>query len=306
MPGSRPGTECVSAAAYLAAMVQPMAGIDAKIKRGFHHLDEFDAESSAFLDDDAYEITHDEIDPDTGMHVGVFHIRKEPPVMLSVIAGEAVGQFRSSLDHLMERLVRLDHPNIAQAPNFPIYPADIWAGRRGKPGTRAKYSTLLRDEHMAVLDGLHANPRGGGPTFPVGPFDRSSLAVIQWFSNVDKHEVVHPMFVAPSRIQFHGHPNVLAYIGALAPPFILHEGAKLYLVQFADEADMKVPLDKEFEITLGPQPEVRISGETMRVFGLRVQLLIEEFFRVTPERATTGLCLPLHVTLCHVASTSSR
>jgi hypothetical protein len=263
-------------------MTQPMAGIDAKIKRGFHHLDEFDAESRAFLNDDAYEITHDEIDPDTGMHVGVFHIRKEPPVMLSVIAGEAVGQFRSSLDHLMDRLVRLNNPGIEKAPNFPIHPPEDWRTPSGF-GKREQYRGLLRPEHLAILDTAEAHQSGTGPTFPRGPFNRSSLAVIQWFTNVDKHEVHHPMFLAPSRVLFHGHPNVQAYIGVLAPPFILHEGAKLYLVQFVDESDMNVPLDKEFEITLGPQPEVRITSETMRAFGARVQLLIEEFFRVTPE-----------------------
>ena len=267
-------------------MVQPMAGIDAKIKRGFHHLDEFESESRAFLDDGAYEITH-EVDPDTGMHVGVFHIRKEPPVMLSVIAGEAVGQFRSSLDHLMERLVRLDHPSIGQAPNFPIYPAAVWLGRQGKVGSREKYRALLRDEHMAILNRLQPDMDARGPTFPGGPFDRSTLAVVQWFSNVDKHEVVHPMFVAPSHILFHGHPNVRAYLGILAPPFILDEGAKLYLVDFVDETDMHVPLDLSLELTLGQAPFVRISSENLRAFGLRVQLIIDEFFRATPELRPT-------------------
>jgi hypothetical protein len=266
----------------LRIMAQPMSGIEAKVLRGFEHLDEFEAKAGSFLDDDVYEIVH-EIDPDSGMHVGVFHIRKETPLLLSIIAGEAIGQFRSALDHLLKRLVRLDHPSVTQAPNFPIYPKQIWQPAGGGPGVREKYRPLLRDEHMAILDGLHSKTDGLGPTFPGGPFDRSALAVIQWFTNVDKHELVHPVFVAPSRIMFHGHPNVSAYIGVLAPPYILDEGAKLYLVTFVNEAEMEVPLDIEVELTLGPQPMVRIGAETMRAFGLRVQVLIQAFFEVTPE-----------------------
>jgi hypothetical protein len=262
-------------------MAQPMSGIDAKVRRGFAHLDEFDREASAFLAGGAFEIVQ-RSDPDSGMLVGSFHILREPPIMLSVIAGEAVGQFRSALDHLVERVVRLDHPEVERVPNFPIYPRGEWQPTAGK-GVPVKYEPLLRPEHLAIVDKLQVDATEGGPLIPRGPFNRSTLAVIQWFTNVDKHEVPHPLFVSPSRVMFHGHPNVLAYSGTLGPPFVLEEGTELYRVTLADESDTLVPLDFEVELTLGPQPSVRIESETMRAFGVRVQLIVEDFYRATPE-----------------------
>jgi hypothetical protein len=262
-----------------------LAGVDAKIGRGFDHLDEFEVEASAFLARDPYEIRHDHIDGDTGMRIGVFHIREEPPLLLGIIAGEAIGQFRWALDHLMDKLVRLVVPAIDQAPNFPIHPTDLWQPPSGKDGKRGEFEPLLRPEHLALVDTLQSRRRAAGPAFPRGPFSSGFLSVVQWFTNMDKHEVIHPVFATPRRIAFDHDPNVRAYIGILAPPFTLEEGTKLYLVDFVDESAMHVPLDFVVDLAFGPPPMVRIDLTVLRSFGKRIAAIVEDFRGTTPEFA---------------------
>ena len=263
-------------------MPHPLAGIDAKVKRGFDHLDEFEMKSRRFLEQDPYEIVH-EFDADAGSYAGVFHIREEPPAMLGVIAGEAVGQFRSALDHLMGELVRAHRPASRKTPNFPTYSWRQYTDNASGPSHRDEIRRSVRPVHLALIDALQPKETDLSPVFANGPRSRDALAIVQWLTNVDKHEVVHPIFAWPTRILFGGHPNVRSYIAALNPPFTLDEGAKLYWVTFVDESKMQVPMDFALEMAIGPPPMVRMTIEVMRRFGKRVEGIIDDFRAVTPE-----------------------
>jgi hypothetical protein len=264
-------------------MTDPLAGVHAKIERGFDHLNEFEAQIRAFLDDHPYEIAH-KVDPDGWGHLGVFHIVKEPPLLLGILAGEAVGQFRSALDHLMTEVVRLRRPTEAGRVNFPIYTDETYRARSdsGGPSPRAQLARLVRPEHLAILDSLQPKLDSGAPAWPGGP-RRGVLFVLQWLTNVDKHQLIHPVFAMPSRVSFHGYPHVKAMTGRLDAPYFLEEGTQLYHVLFADETNMEVPMDLLIDFALGPPPMMRMTVRHMRQFGGQVQRIVRQFREATPE-----------------------
>src|SRR5207249_2036789 len=112
-------------------MTDPLAGIVCKLDRGFEHLVEVECEVAAFLDSKPWHIAFED-DPEPGWTLARFAVEREPPLQLSVIAGEAVAQFHSSLDHLMTELAILRRPQLRfrpdRSPNFPIYPrpGEFW------------------------------------------------------------------------------------------------------------------------------------------------------------------------------------
>jgi hypothetical protein len=166
-------------------MNDPLAGIDAKLQRGQHHLEELEMERAAFLYNKPWEIVF-ERDRNAGWQwfLATFAIKREPPPEWSIRLGEAVHQYRASLDHLMTELVLLRHPGRRpdRTGNFPICPepGQFWA----KPDTgRSPADSIrpdVRPKHFAELERLQPKE---SKDFRPGDGKMSAayaLAVLRW------------------------------------------------------------------------------------------------------------------------------
>lgn len=95
-----------------------LAGVDAKLRRGFDHLEELQREQRAFFATNPFVVV-DTTNSQTGWHHVTVRVDREPPIEFGVIVGDAVGQFRSALDLLLTQASRLKKSEGGSL-NFPI------------------------------------------------------------------------------------------------------------------------------------------------------------------------------------------
>lgn len=282
---------CVTATAYLvpksrmeSTVVDPLAGIEAKLDRAAEHVEEFEAECRTFLDSEPWSIVQ-EFDENSRFHVGHFRIWREPPLKLGVIAGEAVGQCRSALDHLMAVAVRLGRPDLLKPPNFPIvHDADRWTNE--KNGRRLLLEKLLRADQLTAVERLQPCKRKLWPR-------ADSLRLMQAFNNFDKHDALLPAYIQAAvlwraRIP---DPNIEAVRLLPSGLFGLVDGTELYSVRFHDQADVYVAFGMNVEIAVPfPQTESFREGpivlDTLRAVVAYTHATVQDFRDVTPEFGT--------------------
>lgn len=166
-------------------------GIATKLARGFDHLDELEARVQAFGAGRPIAIELEEPEPD-GFRLARLRVVAAPPVILGVIAGEAIHQFRSSLDHMMSELVWLDHPDHGETPLFPIHTTKSGFDDYVKS---ARLRHLIRPAHLDAIRELQPYHDLADRPEMLGGY----LNAIRAFNNDDKHRVVHAATVAPSR-----------------------------------------------------------------------------------------------------------
>jgi hypothetical protein len=270
-------------------VAHPLAGIEAKIDRGFEHLAELEAEVGSFFRDNPYRIAH-ERDGDTGWHIAAFRIDHEPPIRLGIVAGEALGQFRSALDHLTTQMAILRRPGPStRHDNFPIHLTREEFLKKPGPGgksPRARIRHAVRPAHFALIESWQPyQPVQRDPTGRLS--EQRALAVLQWFTNLDKHELVRPAFVAAQGIRVHQEPNVSGFDWTMDPEANLHDETHLYRVQFMDESkmDMDKPMRLTIDLTFGEGSYPWVSPETVLGCGDRIRDIVESFRRITPEFA---------------------
>lgn len=270
--------------------VDPLAGVVGKLDRGFAHLEEAERKVAAFLHEKPWHITH-KADPKRGWKTGVFVIEREPPLEWSILIGEAMGQFHSSLDHLMTELARLRHTGYIKrpdrSPNFPICssPGEFWrvSAMTGKVPANA-VRRAVRPEHFAELERVQprepedVRPRGGGWTFPL------ALFVIRASDNVNKHATVRPALMSPREANYREvDPNILGFDPIWEPMAPLYNGTKLYRVKFAGKPEVGVPFDVVPEVDFAMSPLHWLPIDTIRMCGESVARIVQRFRTVTPE-----------------------
>ena len=96
-----------------------LSGIRAKIERAKCHVRDLESRILAFRETDPYALFGDD-DPKTGERVLRVRVRSQPPNDFALIAGEAVYQLRSSLDHLAWQLVEANGNAAGKWTYFPI------------------------------------------------------------------------------------------------------------------------------------------------------------------------------------------
>lgn len=259
----------------IALQYDALQGVEAKVVRGDQHIDEFEAEVGRFMRQRPYRIAPKrEAD---GWWVGRFEARRPPPILPSIIAGEALGQFRSSLDHLMALLIRLRHPRRRIALNFPICDTSSQFYNPPRPGGRSISEHLrraVRPEHFALIEG--AQP------FKQKQIPRPTLSVIREFTNLDKHQFVHAFWAGPRTVGISRDENVTEFEWLLDPYQRLYNGTELYRVRYIDETQMQVPMRLEIDIIIGPTGTY-ITSETMRRYSEEITGLLRDVRAVTPE-----------------------
>jgi hypothetical protein len=225
-----------------------------KIQRAKKHIHELEAEIAAFLKADPYRVVTEE-EANTGDKVWRVRVRKQPPLRWAGIVGDAIHNLRSSLDLLVNQLVRANGAEPSRKTAFPIsrtagdYEAEA-------PGVVAGVS----DAAKRLLDELKPYKGGNDPLWRLHRLDI-----------VDKHRLLlavgaaHRNIVLPSPA-VGGLPAGALGI-AFAPAdqqFPLEDGAEVFRVagaarQEGDEHydDMKFT----FEVALN-EPGV-VEGEAV-------------------------------------------
>ena len=272
----------MSGGAYSHAM-DPLAGIEAKLERAAEHFEEFNAYTGAFLDRKPCAIRMD-FEKESGWHIGRVEIREEPPYKISVIAGEAIGQCRSVLDHLMTAAVLLDH-NVKKPPPFPIYRGrDDWLGLHARNGRPVEtYKKLLRPEQFALVERLQ-------PCNKTPPTTLDALSLMQAFRNVDQHHDVNVVYNLPKALWRTGMPVALPEpdIETIRfPPGSvfsdLRDGTEVYRVRFRDNAQVRVVFDFVPGVELLTAGGARVGDVTLASIIWFTCKLVDEFRTITPE-----------------------
>jgi hypothetical protein len=155
-----------------------------KIGRAEEHFNIFQSELSAWTNDSPYTIRR-EVRLDGGRHTIVVDIQKVPPIdRWSLIAGDCVGNLRSSLDHLIYALaVRntgKNPPPDARKLQFPICDSETSFQGEKKRGRVNGLSTSTGNliERIQPYNKWHAH-------LP------SLLSVLRDFSDQDKHRLLN-------------------------------------------------------------------------------------------------------------------
>ena len=112
-----------------------------------------------------------------------------------LLAGECVHNMRSALDNLAFTLARLsrDPPEKPRGIAFPIYTEKALFEKNGR-----KNIDQLPQQAAQLVERLQPFQRDGSPAF--GTPDKDALVLLQWLSNIDKHQVPSVVLIAPTEI----------------------------------------------------------------------------------------------------------
>jgi hypothetical protein len=242
-------------------------GIREKLHRGDRHLEELEREISVFLAQLPYAIVQG---TEGEAVVGRFVVRLSPPVSWGVILGEAIGQYRSSLDHLIYQLALLTKDD----PKSTAFP--ICSTREQYKESRRQYR-YLRPEHQALVEAeqpFHSDdPR------------RDELARLAAVDNASKHRVI-PAIYAVSRsvgvIQVPNQTPALLDAPSIGTP--LGDGDVVYRLTWADRIARPMPVMTPIELAFRTgEPDQFVDLRLARALGSRVRQLLFVFARQIPE-----------------------
>ena len=170
-------------------MTWDMTGVRAKLDRVEANLHAYSDELRRYIASDPHEVVP-KFDSETGWHDVFVHVQT-PPLVFGLIAGEAVHNLRSALDHLAWQLANLDgeppEPDQVQFPDFSTKPKDFMASKR---------LNGMRERHRTVLEHLQ----------PYQADDRPQvLEMLTWLSNTDiaSPRTHNGFYGRPIRATFH-------------------------------------------------------------------------------------------------------
>jgi hypothetical protein len=153
----------------------PLEPIDWRLARADEHLATLDRERDAFLDEKNRRIAGP-FEPDTSEYVFRF-AGKLPDPRIGLIVGEFGHHLRAALDNLVWQLVLLRGGTPNRDSQFPIYASkQAYEGDRGAP---RMLRGVIADDRAAIesIQPFQEGDRAQG----------SSLALLAWLNNVDKH-----------------------------------------------------------------------------------------------------------------------
>jgi hypothetical protein len=157
-------------------------GVWAKLARAEEHLITLADAIKAFItrDPQPFGLSIPKFDPSTGWHTVYAIVDEDPPERLGVILGDVLHNTRSALDHLVWQLVILNGKEPGRHNAFPVAKTEgAWRA------AQERQLAGVAEAHLKVIE--KAQP------FQVDDPDRSPLAWLQYLSNTDKHQVVHPV-----------------------------------------------------------------------------------------------------------------
>jgi hypothetical protein len=167
----------------MATADERLASILLKTERAKKHLADLQVEISAFLNANPYEV-RGERNPQTGQPCYYLASVRDAPVSIAVVAGDAIQNLRSALDHLAWNMMEVGEPDLPvpltekerRGISFPITDTDdatkYEALRKGKVKG-------MRNDAVRVIDGF--KPYKGG---------NDALWILNQLNNIDKHRLL--------------------------------------------------------------------------------------------------------------------
>lgn len=225
-------------------MAHPLDGVQAKLARAAEHLDALDREVDAFLKSEPYDVV---LSGDWGEQVGRFHIVREPPLQLGIIAGDFSHNLRSALDHLVYQVAKLTTPS-PQGTMFPIAltEADYWEPRGGRPSMRDRYLGDVDPGFRSVFDEMQPYRRG-----TLEQAKRHPAAILNRFANTDKHRVIHTAYgqLRGARAWTSG-GSMEIHLTIPDPLPVLREGIEVYKISIDNPSHANVQMHTSIQFTM--------------------------------------------------------
>ena len=159
--------------------MHPLDGARRKLKRATRKLNELEGVITGWLAANPYD-TFQETHPEASVHFLRAHIRQQPDPEWSLEVGEAMGQVRSALDHLVQQLVIANGGQPTRQNAFPIYKRAKDFDPRKIAGINPRWQSEIKSlQPYEAKDALTENP----------------LIRINALANFDKHIDIHPVVV---------------------------------------------------------------------------------------------------------------
>ena len=244
----------------------PLLGARLKVERALQHLDSLREQTRTFTESDPYR-TVIEADPETGdqvVRIRFTHAERRIPRRLGLVAGDAIHNLRSALDHLTWQLAVLG-TGPGRRTQFPLFD-DPNEYRRNEAqllegiakGHRARIETL-QPYHVKALVAV-----GGGLSGLHDPLVTNlSLMPLGRLDNTDKHRLLLPIIgiAAWSEPKFEGVKHVTGtYPGSWVR---MDDGAELFRITewelLPGTTNVKVEHEPTYTILFG-DPEFVVAN----------------------------------------------
>lgn len=232
----------------------PLDGAEAKIARALQHRKALRTEINQFLKTEPYPVVVD-LDPQTGWHIARLRVLQEPPLLISIIAGEMAYEYVSALNHLVWELAARK-----------LGRKKVWKYRMGiqfpiaaSPESFLK-PVLVRKRYVSkpaltIIERLQPyNGRDGLPGATGHP-----LWLIKTVADSDKHRILAPRLtrITIAGLDFAWDQSVAS--GPETEPLLqpgqrLYDGTELERVRFNtgnDQANVRVDRQLPTDILLG-------------------------------------------------------
>lgn len=247
-----------------------------KIERAAELLTELDQKASAFFGSKPFLI-HSQVDGSSGDRIFVVEVRQEPPLSLSVIAGEVVHELRSSLDHLVWQLVIANGNTPDRDTEFPVFSDDERYRRARKKKIRGMSASA--QQRIDELQPFVAGDR----------FQDHALFVVHELDRQDKHQSLNVIGGAfqkrHAKLGGSGAGTVWFEGPAIYSPSLIsvYDGVELLRVRSTSEFQVDVEVEFEFAMALdesapgGRRPAVPLLGDLVRFVLADVESFSGEF-----------------------------
>jgi hypothetical protein len=231
-------------------MPRPFYSARLKVERAERQIGNLLTEIGAFLRGDPYKpIRHDKGEPG-GLMEWTVEVREQPSPDIGLMAGDAIHNLRSALDHVMWELLERNDNTPTRKTGFPIYDSP--------EKFKAEYPRKVQGASQAAVDLiLAAKPYKGG---------NEPLWWLHELDVIDKHRVLLAVGSAARYDGFHlaiDHPafpfkphTVMPFsaAGLGRPIYPLENGTKLCAMgpaMFPDGAKMHVNAEFAFDVAFG-------------------------------------------------------
>jgi len=268
-------------------MTHPLDGVQAKLDRSLEHLDALVDEVGVFIKSEPYDTPIGYVGD--GWDARYFHILREPPLRLGIIAGDYAQNLRSALDHLVYQLALLTTKS-PQGTAFPICvdaSSYLNSGPHGEPSLRDRCLAGVPDEHRALID--EVQPYVGRSRAEA---EVDELAYLSRFTNTDKHRVIHPAFgklVSADAKALDGPADIELRITSPLP--VLTEGTEIYRIRAGRPTGTHVRVQVHLGFTIGFGTYGLSDGDFRNIHAHVAQII--DRFRPAFVEGTAGAIEPL-------------
>lgn len=184
----------------------PLAGVIAKVRRADEHLVSLYNHSVAYVNSTACSLQA-QMDVGDGKPGFTLHISSQPPVYLSVIAGDVVHNLRASLDYIAHELIRANNGTPTIRTQFPV---SLSEDEFVNEAVTLKRLTGISIKGLKVISAFQP--------FRLDPGKEKDhpLWLLTKLSNMDKHRTLALSGVgAQSTVTFH-HPDGRVFVSEFA------------------------------------------------------------------------------------------